>query len=62
MSFFCRMAGCSHREGEKLDHSRGARSRAAAPSPLENSGEVGQASVLDAPWTPPDGGVPGMFN
>ncbi|KAI3372000.1 hypothetical protein L3Q82_006867 [Scortum barcoo] len=53
-SFLRRVAGRSLRDrGEKLSHSGGARSRAAAPSHREESAEVGWASVSDAPWTPP---------
>ncbi|KAI3370590.1 hypothetical protein L3Q82_007160 [Scortum barcoo] len=49
------------REGEKLSHSGGV-----GVEPLllhmhrEESAEVAWASVSDAPWTPPWGGVPGM--
>ncbi|KAI3366765.1 hypothetical protein L3Q82_009428, partial [Scortum barcoo] len=57
MSFLRRVAGRSLRDrGEKLSHSGGARSRAAAPSPsIEESAEVAWASISDAPWTPPLG-------
>ncbi|KAI3362276.1 hypothetical protein L3Q82_012590, partial [Scortum barcoo] len=54
MSFLRRVAGRSLRDrGEKLGHSGGARSRAAAPSHREESAEVAWASISDAPWTPP---------
>ncbi|KAI3360859.1 hypothetical protein L3Q82_013083, partial [Scortum barcoo] len=61
MSFLRRVAGRSLRDRVRsFGHSGGARSRAAAPSHREESAEVAWASVSDAPWTPPLGGVPGM--
>ncbi|KAI3376749.1 hypothetical protein L3Q82_000352 [Scortum barcoo] len=68
MSFLRRVAGRSLRDrGEKLGHSGGARSRAAAPSHREESAEVAWASVFGCPLdaslgrcsrhVPPGGGL-----
>ncbi len=43
---------CLSLKGEKLSHSGGAQSRAAAPPHREGSAEVARASVPDASWTP----------
>ncbi|KAK3518109.1 hypothetical protein QTP70_033327 [Hemibagrus guttatus] len=46
--------------GKELCHLGGAHSRAAAPPHREGLVEVARASVADASWTSPWGGVPGM--
>ncbi|KAK3522071.1 hypothetical protein QTP70_022607, partial [Hemibagrus guttatus] len=47
-------------KGKELCHLGGARSRAAAPPHQKGTVEVARASISDASWTSPCGGVPGM--
>ncbi|KAK3514973.1 hypothetical protein QTP70_000742 [Hemibagrus guttatus] len=60
MSFLRRVAGRSLRDRVELCHTRGARSRAAAPPHRKGAVEVAWASVSDASRTSPWRGVPGM--